>query len=267
MIYRLKMKTLLVGKKNEQVEKIVTNTYICNICGEKNFLREEDCLGVPGPICSGCGSSVRFRRIAHVVTTGVFGGPEELFLHGENKLRGIGLSDAFSYAKMLVKQPYYNNTFYHKEPNLDVMQDNNTYHELDYLISSDVFEHTPPPAETPFSVVYGLLKLGGKFILSVPTIENYIEHFPDLSDYEIIAVEGGFILVNATKSGQLQVFRKLRFHGGPGSTLEMRIYSIDTVECNLQQAGFSSWEQIDLERYDFGIVNVNGLSTVWLATK
>ena len=242
-------------------------TYICNICGAKNFLREEDNLAVPGPICSGCHSSVRFRKIAHVIAEKVFGGPEELFLHGENTLRGIGLSDAWPYARVLEKQPYYKNTFYHKEPYLDVMRDNSTYCELDYLISSDVFEHTPPPAEKPFNVVHGFLKPGGKFILSVPTIETYLEHFPDLHDYEVIAIEGGFLLANATAGGQLQVFRNLRFHGGPGSTLEMRVYSIDAVERNLELAGFSAWERIDLECQDFGITNVRGLSTVWLATK
>ena len=56
------------------------------------------------------------------------------------------------------------------------------------------------------------------------------EHFPDLYDYSIAQLKNDWVLVNRTRDGRLETFDKLVFHGGPGSTLEMRVFSERTLK-------------------------------------
>lgn len=245
----------------------MTQRFTCNICGTANAYDPEAHRRTPGALCSGCGSSVRFRKIAFLAATRIFGGPAALYQHAPNELVGVGLSDAPPYAEALARVSRYTNTFVHGEPYLDIVRGSETYRDLDYVISSDVFEHTRPPAARPFHTVYEMLRPGGRLLLSVPTTGRYIEHFPELHDCRLLKVGDVRVLVNATADGRLQVFDQLRFHGGPGETLEMRIYSVEAVERNLQAAGFSSWDLVRLNRPEFGIAEIDGLSTVWLAQK
>ncbi len=89
-------------------------SYVCNICGTENLLRDEDNIKVPGPLCAGCNSAVRFRKVAFVVARDIFGGPDMLSQHETNNLRGVGLSDAPPYARVMSRFPGYLNTFYHQ---------------------------------------------------------------------------------------------------------------------------------------------------------
>lgn len=105
-------------------------------------------------------------------------------------------------------------------------------------------------------------------MLSVPTAPLYREHFPRLNNFEILELSNGtHVLMNATTDGQLEKHENLRFHGGPGATLEMRIHSIESVEKNLREAGFSYWTRITDVRPEYGIENISGLSSVWVAEK
>ena len=72
-----------------------------------------------------------------------------------------------------------------------------------------------------------LLKPHGIFIFSVPYSldQETLEHFPDLHDYRLVEKDGAWRLENRTSDGRRQVFSDLVFHGGPGSTLEMRLFS------------------------------------------
>lgn len=240
-------------------------SFICNICGEKN--EKPDFDRVPGPLCDGCNSSTRFRLIVHTLCKRVFETEKPLYLLSSNPMSGIGLSDAHPYAQRLARFPNYLNTFYHQEPRFDVMKNDQEWQQLDYVISSDVFEHTPPPADKPFKTVFSMLKSGGKLLLSVPTAPHFVEHYPNLNKYKIVEIENQYFLINVRSDATSEVFDNLRFHGGPGNTLEMRLFSREKIESLLREAGFSSSEEIAPDAKEYGISPLKGLSTVWIAIK
>jgi hypothetical protein len=49
-------------------------------------------------------------------------------------------------------------------------------------------------------------------------------------------------LVNRTKSGIVQTFDNLTFHGGPGQVLEMRLFSRNDLLQSFKHAGFEEVE-------------------------
>lgn len=241
--------------------------YICNLCGTQNQVEAGTNEKVPGPICSKCHSATRFRKCAYLISKHVFGGTGRLDQDADSDLKGIGLSDAHPVENCMKRFSNYENTYYHKEPMVDIMQPPAEPGIYDYLISSDVFEHTPPPVAAPYHNAFAYLRKGGKFILSVPAQPTGKEHFPNLSDFQILETKEGHTLVNATTSGELEVFDDLRFHGGPGSTLEMRIFSPDQVMKLLKEAGFSKVEAATDLPEEFGVSDIRGLSSFWIATK
>jgi len=157
------------------------------------------------------------------------------------ELAGIGMSDVGHYAEVLPTKMRYINTFLHKEPRLDIQHpDPQHLGAYDFVISSDVMEHVPPPISSAFKNLRAMLKVGGVLILTVPFTMNHEteEHFPDLHDYEVVSRNGRRILINHTVSGQIQEYPDLTFHGGPGRTLEMRVFSEKGVFQELTDAGF-----------------------------
>ena len=213
----------------------------CNICGQtcRTSLAE---LGRERPSCPGCNSTVRMRAIIHLLSNELFG--ESLALPDfptRKDLRGIGLSDWNGYAIRLAQELDYTNTYYHKKPRLDITSiDPALEGTLDFLISTDVFEHIPPPISVAFENARKLLKRSGVFVFTVPyTIEpNTVEHFPDLFQYELVRDKGRKVLKNTTRTGEHQVFRDLVFHGGEGWTLEMRVFSEAGLLKEFARAGF-----------------------------
>ncbi len=90
-------------------------------------------------------------------------------------LVGVGLSDWDGLAWRLAKKLGYANTYYHKEPLLDIAAKQGLQHDLyDFIISSDVFEHVCPPISTAFVNAYNLLKAGGVMILTVPYTNGFV---------------------------------------------------------------------------------------------
>ncbi len=241
-------------------------SFTCNVCGAINTPHRMP-GHVPGPLCATCGSSTRFRKVAYALSRYVLGGDGTLFRLKDPGQQGIGLSDAHPFARAMACVRGYTNTYFHREPRLDIMQSDSGYADLDYLISSDVFEHTPPPRHVPFRNAYAMLKPGGALILSVPACDRCVEHFPRLHRYHIEEENGHSILVNYTAAGDREIFRNLRFHGGPGATLEMRIFSVAAVEDELAAAGFTRWRRVEDECVEFGIENIRGLSTIWIAIR
>ncbi len=151
------------------------------------------------------------------------------------------MSDWLGYAANLALKLDYTNTFYHKEPFLDIVAVSpDQLGQYDFLISTDVFEHVPPPVFRAFSGSYTLLKPGGLIVLTVPftDVTQTVEHFPDLDTFKIIELGSGYLLVNRDKKGQLSVRNNLVFHGGPGDTLEMRVFSRNDTLSWLKMAGF-----------------------------
>jgi len=61
-------------------------------------------------------------------------------------------------------------------------------------------------------------------------------------------------LVNKTKDGNIQVFDDLRFHGGAGSTLEMRIFSRSSLLEAITAAGFVKIKIHEDDIPEYGII-------------
>lgn len=160
------------------------------------------------------------------------------------EIRGIGMSDWHEYAAPLRDLFDYTNTFYHQEPLLDITSpDQSLVGQLDFIISSEVFEHVPAPVSRAFVNSRRLLKPGGVLLLTTPFVigegVRTVEHFPNLHDYEIIDGENREpILVNTTTNGIREAFTGLVFHGGPGLALEMRLFSEESLLEELAEAGF-----------------------------
>ena len=172
-------------------------------------------------------------------------------------LHGWGMSDGV-YANLLSRKIGYTNTFYHQEPRFDITDslDSRLEGSLDFLISTEVFEHIEPPVSSGFKNAHRLLKPTGFFIFTVPyTLEPEThEHFPELYQYEILKPKSNSpILKNITRDGQEQRFNNLVFHGGPGSTLEMRVFSQAGLLLELEQAGFEKTNICSEPCWEFGI--------------
>lgn len=186
------------------------------------------------PSCDGCGSTVRARSIIDILARTLFGESMPLpEFPTDRGIRGVGLSDWEGYARTLANKLNYTNTYYHKDPRLDISAEQQELPEgqLDFLISSDVFEHIAP------------------YSLELDTVE----HFPGLYQYEILERGDRRVLRNITRDAREQIFKNLVFHGGEGETLEMRIFSETAVLKRLENAGF---QEITVHRepcFKFGI--------------
>ena len=193
-------------------------------------------------LCLRFGFNSRFRAVCYVLTQELLGKACVMSSMAPMKnVRGIGMSDG-EWANICAEKFSYVNTFFHKEPRLDIYNRSHVllYQDLDFIISSDVFEHIPPRPglSSAFSNLYEMLRPGGILIFSVPYSEsdNHCEHYPELCEYHIDMTTR--TLHNTTSRGHVQVFRDLVFHGGEGSTLEMRVFSKSSVRAFLQSAGF-----------------------------
>ncbi len=227
----------------------------CNICGRNHWTPRAE-LTREAQTCA-CGSTVRLRSIIHLLSQELFG--QSLTLSDfpvRPDLKGIGLSDGI-YPDLLSKKLGYTNTFYDREPRLDITlpPDPALAGTLDFLISTEVFEHVAPPVSRAFEGAIALMKPGGLLILTVPFNPDgvTIEHFPDLYKYELAKRGETNILKNTTRTGEEQIFENLVFHGGPGSTLEMRIFSLQGLLDELEQAGFVSIRVASESTPEFGI--------------
>jgi len=153
------------------------------------------------------------------------------------------MTDWEGYAVKLAEKFNYRNTYYHEEPRLDISAASiaSELMENDFIISSEVFEHVAPPVSRAFENVWKMLKPRGVLVLTVPygTQAETIEHFPELNEFSIVEKEGSFVLRNKTKGGIVQEFNDLVFHGGPGSTLEMRVFAENALIQHLNDAGFA----------------------------
>jgi hypothetical protein len=73
-------------------------------------------------------------------------------------LHGLGTSDDSSYAFHLTEKLDYRNTFYDREPRFDIANPPaDEFGKYDFLISSEVFEHVPPPVEAAFCNAFRML--------------------------------------------------------------------------------------------------------------
>jgi hypothetical protein len=135
-------------------------------------------------------------------------------------------------------------------------------------VSSDVFEHVAPPVQRAFVGAYALLRPGGLLVLTVPYVPDGStqEHYPELDDYALVPLQSGHVLVNRTSAGALQVFEDLVFHGGPGATLEMRLFALPDIVASLEAAGFEEVSVVD-EDLAHGVVWQDDYSRTLTARK
>jgi SAM-dependent methyltransferase len=173
------------------------------------------------------------------------------------QIAGVGMSECSRISDLLAQRFNYTNTFYHTEPKLDILNPEPRHEDAyDFVISSEVFEHIPPPVQPAFNNLARILRSDGFIIFSVPwlPVGATNEHFPELHDWQIAELKSGHVLVNRTADGSLQLFEDLIFHGGPGQTLEMRVFSRDDLLRNFEAAGFEAISLSEKEILDYGIV-------------
>jgi predicted RNA-binding Zn-ribbon protein involved in translation (DUF1610 family) len=230
--------------------------FLCNVCGKQTAATCADARDREKPSCTNCGANLRFRTMMAGLSVALFGEVLPLPEFPRRKdIIGVGLSDSDTYSHRLDSRLGYTNTYFHKRPFLDITKAGSSpYRNLDFLISSDVFEHVSPPVERAFSHARDLLKAGGAFVLSVPFVPGATrEHFPELHEFSLEDRAGRWTLFNRTIGGVDQEFSDLVFHGGPGATLEMRLFGFDDLRTLLRQAGFSEPVLLDSHRPQFGI--------------
>lgn len=219
-----------------------TVAFRCNLCGRANLVAPVR-IGREVPSCDRCGSTVRFRTIARLVTRALLESDAALCdVTPDRRIRGLGLSDAEVYAKPLARVFAYEYTYFHASPRLDILRiPTHRRGCYDFLIASDVFEHVAPPIDLAFRNAHALLAAGGVFIFSAPftLADDTVEHFPDLHDWRLEKRDRRWRVVNTTREGRLQVFDDPVFHGGPGTTLEMRLFSRTALIRHLERAGFT----------------------------
>lgn len=240
----------------------------CNICSSMNDVLSSR-LSREEPSCTGCGSTVRMRAMVQILTTELFG--QSMSIDEISPPRpdvvGIGMSCWDGYANRLAHKIKYINTYYHQEPFLDITNiDPRMVESLDFVVSTDVFEHVAPPICKAFTNAKRLLKKNGVFIISVPFDRpgdphaQTMEWFPNLHDWKLENHDGNWILHNITNQGVRERFENLCFHGGPGTTLEMRRFSEASLLKELMAAGFNEITIYSQPHLEFGIYWPGGCS-------
>jgi SAM-dependent methyltransferase len=230
--------------------------YRCNICGGKNRLESQQ-FHRELAACRKCGALARFRGIIYVLAN-LLGEGEDTSLQEwprRKNIFGVGMSDWSGYANLLRKKFSYENTFYDRRPQLDILNLAEKHlGKYDFVISTDVFEHILPPLQQGFDNLFRLLSPGGHLIFSVPytRAEQTMEHYPGLYEYEILDFRGRKVLVNRDRDGHMQVYDNLVFHGGKGATLEMRVFCEVDVLSRLACAGFENIRVYDQPQVSVG---------------
>lgn len=220
--------------------------FACNLCGHENRgVARAQVENREFQSCASCRSSLRMRSLMYWLSVELHGKPLALpEFPADKSISGIGMSDWEGYARSLEEKFSYANTYYHREPRLDITNiPESLVGKHRFLISSDVFEHIPCfGLESAFRNARRLLQDGGAFLFTVPYVKTgpTQEHFPRMHDYRVIETRGKRFLYNRTEDGEEEVFDDLVFHGGEGMTLEMRVFSEPDLLGRLRDAGFSS---------------------------
>jgi SAM-dependent methyltransferase len=261
---------------SERAPDVISATLpACNICGAALALSSpdgpaEEARRRETPDCTVCKSTVRLRALIALLAQEIFGAalalPEFPVLKG---IRGLGMSDSPELAERLAEKFDYTNTFYHQAPMFDATNpDERNRARYDFVLSSEVLEHVPPPVERAFQTLYGMLKPDGLLLMTTPYSigGKTVEHFSDLHEFTLAAPGGKLALVNRRRDGGIEVFEDLTFHGGHGSTLEMRLFSQDSLRAALLQTGFDEVDFSSEEQPDFAI-NYGGAWSLPIAAR
>lgn len=220
---------------------------LCPVCGV-TYILDSAKHSREGGLCPDCGASGRAQAIAYHLSLLLVGEVVPLALHQTNNDKSIiGLSDGRVYAEILERKYSYLNTFFHRDPLLDITKPQEEYiSSADILISTEVFEHVIGESIAAFKGAYDVLKPGGYIILTVPYVNrgDAVEHYrTDVKDYKAYKNKEGEWLVDLEyRDGSSETVTNPRFHGGPGKTLEMRVFNKDRVYSELRKVGFVDCE-------------------------
>src|SRR5882757_8524808 len=132
----------------------------CNICGSNNSVA---IIEWESPSCSTCGSNTRFRALIFMLSRELFGEARPLpdFPVMRN-IRGLGMSDHPSYATALAEKFDYVNTYFERQPFLDITEvHSELYGSYDFILAGDVLEHVPAPVERSLDEACKLLQSNG----------------------------------------------------------------------------------------------------------
>jgi SAM-dependent methyltransferase len=158
-------------------------------------------------------------------------------------VRGLGISDSDIYSGRLQNRFNYTNTFYHRAPAFDLSHpDAAQFGKYDFVICSEVLEHVRAPVDHAFQTLARLLKPAGVLILTVPytLAEETVEHFANLHETGLAQIGSATVLVNRSGNGKYEIFDQLVFHGGDGSTLEMRAFCEADLRAKLTATGLAN---------------------------
>lgn len=245
-------------------------TFTCNVCAEQ-VSAPRDIVTREKASCPHCQSSVRTRSIPYLLSLALYDrAMPTCEFPVDRKISGLGLSDSLAYSKRLEDKFNYQNTYYHQEPFLDITSPPLLLRGMcDFLISSEVFEHVHPPVEAAFNGAFFLLKPGGTLVLTVPfrLSNETTEHFPELHEFEIVGEGATRTLINRTHDGRVQEFTDLKFHGGIGNTLEMRLFCRADLIGQLERAGFTDIFVMEKSAPEWGILYPQPWSTPILARR
>lgn len=216
--------------------------FSCNLCGAWNEVEQF----ATEPATCACGSNVRLRALIHLLSLELFGRSLPLPAFPRLKsVRGLGMSDKQCCAERLADKFDYTNTWYDREPRFDSSNpDPALWGQYDFILSADVLEHVGPPVEATLTQLCRMLKPRGFLGVTVfcAPSDTLREHFPDLQDYRIVPLGESQVLINRRADGTLEIRDDLIFHGGSGSTLEMREFGATSLREKLTGAGFREVE-------------------------
>jgi len=221
--------------------------YICNVTGNVFELEDNEKereLGIR------FGYNNRFRAISYVFTKLFYGDCKILTELKINKnIKGIGMTDG-PLSQIFEEKFNYTNTFYNTAPYLDIYNNDHikNYNNLDFIISSEVFEYINPypSLNTAFDNVYKMLSNGGVLIFSVPFIyDKHKEYYPSLYNYTIKKNNNEYVIYNKTKQNKKEIFNNVRVEEGTENIVEMRLFSKSSIIYFLEKSGF-----IDITFYE-----------------
>lgn len=247
-------------------------SYICNITNQK-FIYDESQITRESPTINGYNS--RERCLIYCLIKKLNLKPNIFSKIQENKnIKGIGISDNNNLAQILYNKFNYTNTFFHKKPYLDIYNTKDILHytNLDFIICSEIFEHISPYPGlfVAFNNLNKMLCKNGVLIFSCPyNLNEHKEHFPTLYKYTLSNSDNQIVLNNTRIDGTEEKFTNLIFHGGDGSTLEMRQFSKQSIYNYLIDSGFYNitFHPVDEDMNKHGIFWESSCSLIVTANK
>jgi hypothetical protein len=242
-------------------------SFVCNICGAANEVEHF----ATEPASCACGSNVRLRALIHLLSMELFGHSLPLISFPKLKaIRGLGMTDKEAYAEILAEKFDYTNTQYDREPRFDFTEHHpKLAGAYDFILSADVLEHIAPPIGRALEECCLLLKDHGFLGVTVYCNpgDQLREHFPQLHQYRVVPLGDGDVLINRRQDGTLEVTDQLVFHGGTGSTLEMREFGASELAANLVAAGFRDVDFLTHNLPEIGVLFDHDVSQPLIARK